>query len=196
MDDEDDATRIVERPATVNTDDDADDQTRVVEHGSDGGDVDGEDDQTRVVSHEGPADDDDENTRIVTRGGSADDDDNTRVVQRDAKKHSLTLPASGRRRGIAMPPAMENYSPEVEIARGPGAVEAYPAREIPEPPPPPAPTQEGPPATRASAPSMPSVARRSRRSAKVALTVFVTSCVLAVAGLVVGLVVVLQRGIN
>ena len=175
--DEDDNTRVVARPEPSATDDHEDDHTRVVQRESEAPATADEDDATRVVKHAADAD--------------AGDDDNTRVVARDPKQHSLTLPASGRRRGIALPPAMESFSADVELARGAGAVEAYPAREIPEPPPPPPPTEEGPEATRAPAPSMPSVSRRSRVAARAALSVFVSSCVLAVAGIIVAVVLLL-----
>ncbi|MFV0372504.1 MAG: hypothetical protein ACK5KK_00205, partial [Microbacterium sp.] len=141
-----------------------------------------EDDHTRVVDRPAPGpSDEDDHTRVVDRPAP---DDRTAVVDRAKPQPSLTLPGAARRRGIAEPPVVEGFAPRAEPAVGPGAVETYVARDIPEVSAPPAAVEEGPAATRAAAPAMTSVRRRGRRTARVAVVTFTVACVLAVAGAV------------
>ena len=117
--------------------------------------------------------------------------DHTVVVDREGKAPKLAAGLLGnRRRGIAPPPVPEGFAPKPVEAIGPGAVEEYVPRAIPEPPPFHETPEQGPDATRAAAPSMPSVSKRTRRGARIALVLFIAACVGAVVGLVAIIVAV------
>ncbi|MBX3094841.1 MAG: hypothetical protein KF680_09955 [Cryobacterium sp.] len=198
LDGVEDRTLVVERPANGPEDDS--DRTIVVPRATDEGgdetvvvsrDADVDPDRTVVVSRKG--DDDPDKTIVVSRAGSPDSD-KTAVVDRGDRRKSVSRTKAPRgRQRIALPPVDPDFTPEVVIAAGPGAVETYSPREIPLPPEDAAPVELGPEATRAPAPQMPSVRRASKRLGVIATAGFALSCVVSVAGLI-AVVVALVRG--
>jgi hypothetical protein len=97
---------------------------------------------------------------------------------------AASVPSTGRRRrGMTMPPVPAGYGRGAIDAVGPGAVESYQPRDMPDLVA--APLEfAGVEATRVASTELPSVERRARRTSLVALTIFTASCVVSVAGLI------------
>ncbi|KQM82145.1 hypothetical protein [Agromyces sp. Leaf222] len=160
-------------------------------------------DETIVVQRTGPAPAaaaaaDADETIVVQRTGPApaapDAADQTVVVERtvvratplptDAPDGVMNAPTRRGRR-VAPAPVSEDVLSTAEVGRGPGLLEHYAARPIEVAAPPLRTFAGGADPTRDPAQALPSVARRSRRSALVVLAAFGSSCVLAVIGLAV-----------
>jgi len=198
--DEDDHTIMVNRESA---DEDAGDHTVMVNRGAPSpagvDDADDPEDPTVVVdrepAHEGRTDDEsDEQTVMVD--GNAHATRGLAIASRHPQKTS-------RRRGIAPPPAPAGFGPLAVKAVGADATETYRPREVataPAPAPAPAIVEgtvlvegtvvtkdtaiaEDPAATREASKAMPSVERHARVTARVAIAVFVSSCVVSVVGL-------------
>lgn len=157
---DDEHTLIIDR-ASPSDDDESEERTIVVDRAETG-----LDESTIVVAREQP--DADESTIVVDRGESA--------------APSLRRGRGERRRGIAPPPVPAGFAPPAREAVGPGAIESYAPRELPELPPDAAAALSDRGAPRAWA-ELPSVARRARRTGITAVAVFISACVVSVVGL-------------
>ena len=185
--DDDERTVMVQRGAKASSDSDSDsdnERTVMVQRGA-------------KASSDSDSDSDDERTVMVQRGTKASSDsdsDQTIAVKRarpataDAKGDR---PQPGRRRGISPPPVPDGFGPRAVEAAGPGAIETYAVRPLPSPAPEAVALEDGRQATRISAPAMPSVSKRGRRAARVALTAYAASWVVAVVGIAAIVVFVL-----
>lgn len=110
--------------------------------------------------------------------------DTTIGVTRTGRGSRLARPdPRHRRRGITPPPVPEGFTPLPIEGLGPWGVEEYPARVI-APAPAARPIDAGGASARTSDPSLRSVTLHARRSARRAMTVFVLTCTLVVAGFV------------
>ena len=146
--------------------------------------------------------DDEDHTVMVDRvatpqDSTPDDEDHTIVVGRTSngaakpqpdkpqpdKPQSERLGRAARRRGLTPPPVPAGFAPQAVEAVGPDATESYRPRAIPDVPPPAPVIAQGPDATREASATMPSVARHARIMARVAVVVFVVSCVASIVGL-------------
>jgi hypothetical protein len=97
---------------------------------------------------------------------------------------AASVPSTGRRRrGMTMPPVPAGYGRGAIDAVGPGAIESYQPRDLPDLAA--APLEfGGVEATRVTSKELPSVARRGRRTSLVVLAVFTASCVVSIVGLI------------
>lgn len=160
-----------------------------------------EDEATVVVDRAGPVDDatvvvDRDATVAVGRsssGRSQPDADATVVSGRGAR--AKTPPARGLRgrQRINLPPVEPGFAERATLASGPGAVESYSPRELPDQPLHVSPIQNDSITARPSADSVPSVRKSSRRFGVAAVAGFAAACVVSVIGLSV-IVVLLLRG--
>ena len=203
-DDDEDHTVMVDRARTSGagtsgaaTSDDDEDHTVMVDRagiagaGTSGAGTSGAGTSGAATSDDAGSDDDDDHTVMVDRAGTSStatpDDDHTVVVGKKAAGAPAPMLAKGprasRRRGMTPPPVPAGFAPRAVEAAGVGATEIYRPREIPAPLPTVPVILEGPTATREASATMPSVARHSRITARVAMVVFVASCVASVVGL-------------
>jgi hypothetical protein len=142
--------------------------------------------ETLVVNREVDAE-----TLVVERtsrrkpAGTTPEVDGTLAVTRQrASGGAASVPSTGRRRrGMTMPPVAAGYSRGAIDAVGPGAVESYQPREMPD-----LDTAAlefgGVEATRVESTGLPSVQRRARRTSLVTLAIFAASCVVSIVGLI------------
>jgi len=184
--DEDDYTVVVDRGSSGEGD-----HTIVVDRGASPG---GEEDHTIVVDRGASQGGGVGATTAVADEGVVDEADHTVVVARPRKPpKSDAAVSAGRRRGIAPPPVPQGFAPPAVEAIGPGAVDEYVPRTIPEPPPLAEIPELGTDDTREPARAMASVSRRSRRGARVTLMLFVAACIGAVVGLVAIVIALTSR---
>ena len=164
-------------PLDLNPDDavpDEDDHTVMVDR-----EVPDEDDHTVMVDRQVP--DEDDHTIVVSRAPQGADSPVLDKPQLD-KPHIGEPGRAARRRGLTPPPVPAGFAPQAVETAGPHATQTYRPRAIPEPPPAPV-ILQGPDATREASATMPSVARHAQITARVALVVFVVSCVASIVGL-------------
>lgn len=185
------ATVVVDRGRHVDGGDDDDaERTVVVDRSSSeatGADNDDDDDNERTVVVDR---DDNERTVAVDRKGSGSD--STVVVGKRAKSKTPASRGPRGRQRINLPPVEPGFAEKAVLASGPGAVESYPARQLPAQPLPSAHVEHDSLVTRPPADVVPSVRKASRRYGIIAVVGFAIACVISVVGLVAIVVGVLR----